>query len=513
MLLFFGFSSEEAPAEKTAAETPEEHRVAGQRKPNIVFILTDDLDAHLLEEHLEDYPNLEKLAAQGTTFENTFVTNPLCCPSRATILRGQYSHNHGVLTNSPPRGGFKRFKSLGREKSTIATWLASERYRTVLLGKYLNGKPPEYVPPGWQKVLGHGGAYHTDGLADRANEFIRRSKRKRPFFMYLATRWPHWPATPAPRHADAFPGARVPRPPSFNEEDVSDKPAWVRERASLTPAEIEELDEFYRKRLQSMLAIDEMVGRVVDSLADSDKLENTYLVFSSDNGLLLGEHRSKSEKSAAYEESMRVPLIVRGPGVPEGQTLEHLVLNNDFAPTFAELGGVSPPSFVDGRSLVPLFSADPPSSTNWRSAFLVEKPKYENFAPGSGDLTPYKAIRTKDRLWVEYLNGERELYDLREDPYELTNLHQTAPNNLKEDLSFRLDKLRDCAATNVYETAPATISRNTCLPGSTNYATVPRKVVAPRRDSSGYLPGATPPSVAEMASSTSENFYCTRSVE
>ena len=447
----FGCSSEKAPAEKasvekSSAETPEEHQVVDQGKPNIVFILTDDLDARLLRDHLEDYPNLQELATNGTTFENTFVTNPLCCPSRATILRGQYSHNHGVLTNFAPRGGFEKFKALGHEKSTIATWLSSERYRTVLLGKYLNEKPPGYDPPGWEKVFGHGGAYHTDGLADKATEFIRRTKGKRPpFFMYLATRWPHSPADPAPRHAAAFPEARLPRPPSFNEEDVSDKPAWVRERASLTPAEIEELDEFYRKRLQSMLAIDEMVGRLADSLADSDKLDNTYIFFSSDNGLLLGEHRPSSEKSAAYEESVRVPLIVRGPGVPEGRTLEHLVLNNDFAPTFAELGGASSPSFVDGSSLVPLLSADPPSPTNWRSAFLVENSENEGVAAGQGNLTPYKAIRTKDRLWVEYASGERELYDLREDPHELTSLHETAPDDLKENLSSRLDELRDCA--------------------------------------------------------------------
>ena len=431
-----GCSSEEPPAEKDSAETPEEHRVADRSKPNLVFILIDDLDARLLQNHLEDYPSLQHLAANGTTFENAFVTNPVCCPSRATILRGQYSHNHGTLTNAPPRGGFEKFKALGREKSTVATWLLSERYRTVLLGKYLNGKPPGYDPPGWEKVFGHGGAYHTDGLAAKAAEFIRRTKgKRRPFFIYLATRWPHWPADPAPRHADAFPGARAPRPPSFNEEEISDKPTWLREQASLTSKEIEELDEFYRKRLQSMTAIDDLIERVVESLRYSGKLSNTYIVFTSDNGLLMGEHRLGNAKDVAYEESIRVPLIVRGPGVPEGQTLKHLVLNNDFAPTFADLSGAKTPSFVDGRSLVPLLSEDPPSSSDWRSAFLVEN--YEGYE--------YRAIRTKDRLWVEYTNGERELYDLREDPNELTSLHESASDNLKQNLSSRLGELRYCS--------------------------------------------------------------------
>ena len=220
----------------------------------------------------------------------------------------------------------------------------------------------------------------------------------------------------------------------------------MRERASLTATEIEEIDDFYRKRLQSMLAIDEMVGRIVDSLADSDKLENTYLFFSSDNGLLMGEHRWGWEKIAAYEEPMRVPLIVRGPDVPEGRKLEHLVLNNDLAPTFAELGGAETPSFVDGRSLVPLLSADPPPSTNWRSAFLVEGYGSESFVEGYGGVPPYKAVRTRDHLWVEYPSGERELYDLQEDPHELSSLHETAPNGLKQNLSSRLGELRDCAA-------------------------------------------------------------------
>jgi N-acetylglucosamine-6-sulfatase len=428
----FGCSSKDAPGKR---------RVTDQDKPNIIFVLTDDLDTRLLQDHLENYPNLQKLAANGTTFENAFVTNPVCCPSRATILRGQYSHNHGTLTNTPPQGGFERFKALGREKSTVATWLLSEEYQTVLIGKYLNGDPPGYDPPGWEKFSGPGGAYNTDGLAAKATEFIKHTKgKRRPFFMYIGTRWPHWPAEPAPRHAEAFPGASVPRPPSFNEGDVSDKPTWVREKASLTPTEIKELDAFYRKRLRSMLSIDEMVGRIVDSLAHSDNLDNTYILFSSDNGLLIGEHRLGEEKGAkdlAYAESMRVPLIVRGPGVPKGRTLEHLVLNNDFAPTFADLGGAGTPSFVDGRSLVPLLSADPPSSTNWRSAFLVENYQYSVYE--------YRAIRTKDHLWVEYTSGERELYDLREDPHELTSLHETAPDALKQDLSSKLDELRNCS--------------------------------------------------------------------
>ncbi len=206
----------------------------------------------------------------------------------------------------------------------------------------------------------------------------------------------------------------------------------------LTPTQIQGIDKLYRNCLRSMLAVDDLIGRIVNSLRYSGKLSNTYIVFTSDNGVALGTHRRTQGKWSSYEEDMQVPLIVRGPRVPEGARRTHLVLNNDFAPTFADLSGAKTPSFVDGRSLVSLLSANPPSFTNWRSAFLVENYEWEVYE--------YRAIRTKDHLWVEYTSGERELYDLREDSYELTSLHETAPDGLKEDLSSRLDELRTCAA-------------------------------------------------------------------
>jgi N-acetylglucosamine-6-sulfatase len=425
-------------------ESPEKPKVTGEEKPNIILILTDDLDAQLLQEHLEDYASLQKLTAEGTTFENAFVTNPICCPSRATILRGQYSHNHGVLTNFPPQGGFEKFDSLGREKSTVATWLHDEGYRTVLIGKYLNGKPRGHKPKGWDAFEGGGGktgAYPTDHYARKASEFVRSMKGARdPFFMYLATKGPHAPAEPAPRHSDAFPGVQAPRPPSFNEQDIADKPTWIRERDFLKSKQIEDIDELYRQRLQSMLAIDEMLNQLVESLRYSGKVENTYIFFTSDNGKTMGEHRRQKGKLSAYEADIRVPLIVSGPGVPQGTVREHMVLNNDLAPTFAELGGVSVPSFADGHSIEPLLLLDPPSPSNWRSAFLVEG--YGN----KGESMPaYKAVRTTGHLWVEYATGERELYNLGEDPYELRSLHQSAPEELKQSLSSRLDRLRDCS--------------------------------------------------------------------
>jgi N-acetylglucosamine-6-sulfatase len=457
-------------------------------RPNVILILTDDLDARLLEEHRADYPNIRKLASEGTTFENAFVSDPLCCPSRATILRGQYAHNHRIVGNWWPRGGSKKFRVLGLGGSTLATWLQDERYQTVLIGKYMNDYFGTRVPVGWDdwyaiagnfrstdlnengRIVSYASERHhlDDVLAQKAVGYVRdTSADDPPFFMWLGTKAPHAPATPAPRHKDAFLDARLPRPPSFNEHDVSDKPDWIRDNPPLKLKRIAPMDSLYRDRLRSMLAVDDMIGRLVEALTESGELDNTYIFFTSDNGWHAGEHRLTTGKWTAYEEDIRVPLIVRGPGVPEGRTLEHLVLNNDLAPTFADLAGAEAPSFVDGRSLTPLLSADPPPHPleDWRSAFLVEAARElsrSSAPPLSGDQLPkdrrhapreewgrprLEAIRTEEHLYVEYETGERELYDLRETPYQLSNVYESTDPELVRHLQRRLAALRGCSGT------------------------------------------------------------------
>ncbi|MDP9363610.1 MAG: sulfatase, partial [Chloroflexota bacterium] len=366
-------------------------------RPNIVLILLDDLDAR----SVEAMPNVMSLLRdQGTTFENFFVTTPLCCPSRASILRGQYAHNHGVLRNvkkGRKPGGFPTFLELGREGSTVATWLHDAGYRTALVGKYLNqypeGAEPGHVPPGWDEwsaeargqyfnyrlnengtVVRYGrdpGDYQTDVLAAKATDFVARSAvDDRPFFLYLAPHAPHTPATPAPRHAEAFAGATAPRAPSFNEADVGDKPGWVRAAPALSADEIAGIDELHRQRSRSLLAVDDMVAALVDALRAGGALDDTYVLLTSDNGFHQGEHRLPGGKGDPYEASIRVPLLVRGPGVAAGGTVGELALNVDLAPTLAELAGATAPGFVDGRSLVPLLAGEPPPA--WRRALLVE---------------------------------------------------------------------------------------------------------------------------------------------
>ena len=472
-------------------------------QPNIILILTDDL----ADDDLSYMPNLRSLLVeQGTTFENAFVTDSLCCPSRATILRGQYAHNHGILENGPPNGGYEKFRSLGRQNSTLATWLQDAGYRTVLIGKYMNDYEGTQVPPGWDdwhavsgnytsydlnengKIVSYdpGSYYMTDVLADTAVDFIHDPDGhvpsfllpSRPFFMWLGTTAPHQPADPAPRHANAFSDVSMPRPPSFDEGDVSDKPAWIRDNPPLDPEQIAYAEDLYRKRMQSMLAVDDMIGRLVGELRKSGELDNTYFFFTSDNGFHFGTHRLSVGKWTAYEEDISVPLIVRGPGVPKGRTLEHLVLNNDFAPTFADLGGAEIPDFVDGRTLRPLLSDDPPPTDDWRQAFLEEAMAESAVAPASvteeagprlltGDVQPseevgrasplqkssvkeagrpaLKAVRTRDHLYVEYENGESELYDLEKDPYELDNVYEDADLDQLWRYEGWLGSLRDCA--------------------------------------------------------------------
>lgn len=435
-------------------------------KPNVILIVADDLRA----DDLEYMPETKALiGGEGVTFENAFVTDPLCCPSRATMLRGQYTHNHGVEGNVPPQGGFQRFRDLGREESTVATWLDAEGYSTAYFGKYMNSYRGTHVPPGWDEWYAVSGNYEsnryndngrierhdpeqvheTDLLSDKANEHLRRTMEEdgSPFFAYLSPRAPHAPANPAARHEDAFSGVSLPRPPSFDEEDVSDKPAWLQERPRLEAGEVEEMEELYRQRLRSLLSVDEMVGRLVETLREGGELEDTYIAFTSDNGHHLGEHRLPAGKWTAYEEDIRVPLVMRGPGVPEGEAREHLVLNTDLAPTFAELAGASAQTPVDGRSLSPLLGDAPPPASGWRSAFMVEAgPFFEGAGAGEPlDRPRLEAVRTQDRLYVEYATGDRELYDLREDPYQLESQHEEADPGLLRRMEERLDALRGCA--------------------------------------------------------------------
>jgi N-acetylglucosamine-6-sulfatase len=369
---------------------------AGGSKPNIVFVLADDLD-YPTNDLLPRMPDL--MANRGLSFTRAYIAQPLCGPSRASILTGMYTHNTGVIGNEPPDQGFVAFRR--HEAQTIATWMKAAGYRTSLVGKYINGyaygESESYIPPGWDDWFGHLTAtederywkywvndngnvirygtkpeeYSTDVETKRAVAFIEASAgRPEPLFLYLGPQAPHTPANYAERFGAEFRNAECPRPPSFDEFDVGDKPSWIRQIAPLQPSDIDQADEFERWRLRSMRAVEDEIDAVIQALAQTKRLETTYIFFISDNGLLMGQHRAVGRKGNAYEETARVPFYVRGPGVPAGQVVDRPVLNVDLAPTFLELAGAPIPDSVDGRSLVPFLRGTPPSS--WRTDVLLE---------------------------------------------------------------------------------------------------------------------------------------------
>ncbi|MGM9486853.1 sulfatase family protein [Ideonella sp. YS5] len=456
--------------------------------PNIVFILTDDLDAAAAAT-MEQVQAL--ITDHGTRFDRHYVNVSLCCPSRVSTLRGQFAHNSGIISNYPPDGGFEGAYAKGVESSTIATWLKDAGYRTALFGKYLNGYPdtapsPNYVPPGWTEwyaanggfpykgfnytlnengqTFAYGGAeadYMTDVLSAKATSFISRTVREhagQPFFAYIATFAPHMPAVPAPRHADAFPGIHVPHTPSFNEADVSDKPAWVRHLPVLNKQQIAEVDLAYRHRRQSLLAVEDLVKSVMDTLQATGQLDNTYVFFSSDNGFHQGQHRLPQGKMSGFEEDIHVPLSVRGPGVPIGRVVDAFSANVDYAATFAELAGVAVPPWIDGRSLVPFLRGQTP--VPWRQVMLLahqevtttppfreghrEPPDAQEIAAVA--VTNFTGLRTADgHTYIEYRTGEFELYNDLVDPDQLKNRYAGANAKLKARMAAWLGALRNAS--------------------------------------------------------------------
>jgi arylsulfatase A-like enzyme len=423
-------------------------------RPNIVFVLTDDLSMNLLRY----MPHVQAMQRDGLTFKNYFVSDSLCCPSRSSIFTGNFPHDTDVFSNVGRRGGFREFYDRGEEQHTFAVALQNAGYRTAMMGKYLNGYgqqkgsvpglPYTYVPPGWSEwdVSGWGyrefnyslndngemqqyGSepkdYLTDVLARKGVDFIDSSAATgQPFFLELATFAPHFPYTPAPRDADDFPGLQAPHPPNFDKLPT-DPPAWLAHRAPLDATQMQQIDSVFRRRAQAVQAVDEMIGQIEGALAANGLSRDTYLVFSSDNGLHTGEYRLMPGKMTAFDTDIHVPLIISGPGIPAQTTTNAMTENIDLAKTFTQIGGTNLSG--DGHSLIPLFGGLTPA--DWRSAILVEHrgpkllPSDPDFQqPASGNPTTYEAMRTRRFLYVEYSDGEREIYNLVNDPFELHNL-------------------------------------------------------------------------------------------
>jgi N-acetylglucosamine-6-sulfatase len=475
-------------------------------QPNIIFILTDDMRKDDLNARYMPQTTTE-LVAKGMSFQNAFVSNPLCCPSRATIMRGQYAHNTDVWFNNnvfdpDPNvrdGGWEGYKGNGYESDNVATRLKAAGYSTGLFGKYLNGygatTVPTTPPPEWDDwfafkqpeyynydvndngTIKHFGTrstdYSTDVLKSQVQEFIgaNAAPGKPPFFAYIAPYAPHGPSTPAPRDKNTFNGLKAPRLASFNEADVTDKPPWIQSLRRLTSDDIASIDKRHENRIESLQAVDDLVAAVVGKLGAEDVLSNTYIVFTSDNGWHHGEHRIRSGKGRPYEEDIRVPLVIRGPNVQPNSSTDELVLNTDYLPTFMDLAGTQTPSYVDGRSLLPLFPTGS-TTTSWRTAVLIEGRKYSADPEIPVDIN-YNAIRRSTDKYVEYEGGFRELYNLTPpgtpgaDPNELANTYSSADPNVPplSDLRARLNALKGCQpqddpTTPEVETPPCQTAEN-----------------------------------------------------
>ena len=434
-------------------------------KPNIVVVMTDD---QTVSQTRVMGATRRQLRDRGVSFTRSFASFPLCCPSRATFLTGQHSHNHGVLGNGTPIGGFD---ALDRD-DTLGVWLQDAGYHTMHVGKFLNGyglPDPRLIPPGWDRwiaapdrttnryfgyelneggdLVRYGGAagdYKSDVYTDKAVGLIRArgqlaSPVAEPFFLFVGYTAPHLPAIAAPRDRDRFRGRRLPRPPSFDERNVSDKPRYVRRQRRLSAARERKVARQHRSQLRSLLAVDAGIARIVAELSDQGLLDETYLIFTSDNGFMSGEHRLPKGKYVPYEPSIRVPLIIRGPGLGAGARSEEPVSNVDLAPTILDLAGGRATVAIDGRSLLPF--ATNPRRRSERPIFL-EANTVDDPSPG----IPYAGLRTARFKYVRYRSGEQELYDLARDPHELASRHRDRHYRAtRAALARALARYRDCA--------------------------------------------------------------------
>jgi len=461
-------------------------------KPNIIVITTDDQTLAQLNE--STMPTvMSQIVAQGTSFENAIATTPLCCPSRATMVTGQYTHNHQVFNNRPG------YASLVQKRNVMPAWLQRAGYVTAHVGKYLNryGKGEQQeseIAPGWDEWItaleprgyfdyelqvngrkvkygGEDGDYLTRVFNWRAVKMIRKyTPGKQPLYLQLDQFAPHergagdpaqrcaGGAIPDPLDNELFADVALPEPPNYNEKDVSDKPTSIQARPEISEEERLDIERRWRCALASLVAVDRGVADIIAALTATGELDNTVIMFWSDNGFFYGEHRIPAQKTIPYEEALRVPLIWRVPsqylgGATPVRTASPLVGNIDIAPTILDLADAQPClkktcRVMDGRSLLGLVAGDTSTFPADRH-LMVEQ-----------GVCGYRGVRNLTEIYVEYLGPriegtetcspelQLEHYDLAADPFELKNLYPATSNGALEAqgrLFSHLDALRNCA--------------------------------------------------------------------
>jgi arylsulfatase A-like enzyme len=448
--------------------------ISGERapRPNIVFILVDDLrwdDLGCMGQPFVKTPHIDRIAREGVLFKNAFATTPLCSPSRASFLTGLYPHTHGVRDNT-------NHDALSHKLVTFLLLLQRAGYSTSFLGKWHMGTDDsprpgidhwigfkgqgQYIDPELnvngrvEKAIG----YATDLLNDRAVEFIRRRHTK-PFVLYLSHKAVHpnlvqradgsiddptaSQFVPAQRHRKLYADAKIPRRPNALFDKLEGKPALLRKLGDLPPLSraTGTSDDAIRDRLRMLMAVDEGIGEILKALAEKELLERTLLIFTSDHGYFYGEHGLSVERRLAYEEAIRIPLLMRYPPlIKPGRTLDALTLSIDIAPTLLDVAAAPLPRGLHGRSLVPLLKD---AQSKLRDAFLIEH--FSDTVFPRMHKMGYQAIRTMRHTYIRYteLVDMDELYDLQADPYQMRNLiHEPAARVTLAHLQAELTRLR-----------------------------------------------------------------------
>jgi arylsulfatase A-like enzyme len=421
--------------------------LAGAATPSFVVVLADDMGNAQLEAMARVRQVIGKA---GTTFRRAFVESPICAPSRATFHTGKLAHNHGVVSTNT-----SGVLITPQESDSLAVRLRDAGYRTAFYGKYVNRYLGNYTPPGWSHWRGfvHTLAYdatvvingsivpvpgHSDTwMRDRAAELVRKTPITTPLLLVIAPTAPHLPHLAPPRHAGTHAGAQVPRGLAFNEADVSDKPAIFQDPL-LTPVQVQALDLSFAASLDQLQAVDEIVGHVYAALRDTGRLADTYLIFTSDNGIHFGQHRQREDKTHPWETDVRVPFLVRGPGVPVRTDRQTMIGNADTPATILELAGLSSAG-MDGASFAAALHGGAGIRTAMPITFWDQSSPYR---------LKWKGVRTARHTWVQYREGPTMLYDNEVDPGQLVNITKLSSSaGLRAELSALTERLTSCVGS------------------------------------------------------------------
>ncbi|KAG0002188.1 hypothetical protein BGZ79_003439 [Entomortierella chlamydospora] len=460
-----------------------------KQKPNFLVFLTDDQDRRL--NSLDHLPLVKKyIRDEGTEFTNYYTTTAMCCPSRVSLWSGQFAHNHNVTDESPPHGSYTKFVSQNLEQNWLPLWLQEAGYSNNYIGKFINGVSPtlKRAPKGFDKdhweplvapniytfyspvfstndgpLEAHTGVYQTDIISDKSIAILDglAKNKSNPFLFVISPTAPHdevWfddkgtvftPPVPAKRHEGLFPGAKAPRHPSFN-PDKNDKVSWIGTLPKLNDSEVERIDAIYRARLQSLQATDELVERIIKRLEHNGQLDNTYIVYTTDNGYHLGTHRMFAGKQTPYEEDTNIPFIIRGPGIAKNKKSNAVATHTHFPATVLQLAGLPIPDELDAHSIPVLADKSVYGKDQSTEAFSVEfwSNAFLENATATFTTNSYKSVRLIGQgynlLYTIWCTGEKEYYDLVEDPFQVKNIYKHTKQSFLDRLDALLNVLRTC---------------------------------------------------------------------